>query len=191
MRRLTSTRSIPSRHWPSTMARRRREDIAGKKRAGGFMSSPFKFAAHGESGVVMSELFPNLAKHADDLCVVRSMHTDRAQPRTRFAADAIGASPADAAEHGFMVVVRAGQPKTKTCRRTSPSVPGCRSSVRNCGPARFLPGQHQGIEVDTNNTGGRSADHQYSASQARSRRTATAARVAAQAECRTFTTSTR
>ena len=24
----------------------------------------------------MSELFPNLARHADDLCVLRGMHTD-------------------------------------------------------------------------------------------------------------------
>jgi hypothetical protein len=42
----------------------------------GFKSSPFEFKAHGQSGVVMSELFPNLAKCADDLCVIRSMHTD-------------------------------------------------------------------------------------------------------------------
>lgn len=42
----------------------------------GFMPSPFKFAAHGQSGVVMSELFPHMARHADDICVIRSMHTD-------------------------------------------------------------------------------------------------------------------
>ena len=42
----------------------------------GYMPSPFAFRAHGESGVVMSELFPHLARCADDLCVIRSMHTD-------------------------------------------------------------------------------------------------------------------
>ena len=42
----------------------------------GYMPSPFTFKPHGQSGVVMSELFPNLAKCADDLCVIRSMHTD-------------------------------------------------------------------------------------------------------------------
>ena len=52
------------------------EDIAGKNRAAGYMPSPFKFTAHGESGVVMSELLPKLSKHADDMCVIRSMHTD-------------------------------------------------------------------------------------------------------------------
>jgi Protein of unknown function (DUF1501) len=38
--------------------------------------SPFKFAKHGKSGLEISELMPELAKHADDLCVVRSLHTD-------------------------------------------------------------------------------------------------------------------
>src|SRR5262245_22097759 len=47
-----------------------------KSKGSGFMPSPFSFAPQGESGVVMSELFPNLAQHADDVCVIRSMHTD-------------------------------------------------------------------------------------------------------------------
>jgi len=42
----------------------------------GYMPSPFRFLPHGSSGVVMSELFPHLSKCADDLCVIRSMHTD-------------------------------------------------------------------------------------------------------------------
>jgi hypothetical protein len=42
----------------------------------GFMPSPFSFQPQGDSGIVMSELFPHLARWADDLCVVRSMHTD-------------------------------------------------------------------------------------------------------------------
>jgi hypothetical protein len=42
----------------------------------GYMPSPFAFKAHGQSGVVLSELFPHLARCADDLCVVRSMYTD-------------------------------------------------------------------------------------------------------------------
>lgn len=42
----------------------------------GFMPSPFRFRPHGESGIVMSELLPNLGRVADDLCVLRSMHTN-------------------------------------------------------------------------------------------------------------------
>src|SRR5262245_26091011 len=41
----------------------------------GFAPSPFQFGPRGKSGVVLSELFPNLAQCADDLCIIRSMHT--------------------------------------------------------------------------------------------------------------------
>jgi Protein of unknown function (DUF1501) len=51
-------------------------DLYRANKGSGYMPSPFRFAPHGGSGVVMSELFPNLAGCADDLCVVRSMHTD-------------------------------------------------------------------------------------------------------------------
>jgi hypothetical protein len=51
------------------------EDLKRKVKAG-YKPSPFQFAPHGQSGIVMSELFPQLACLADDLCVIRSMHTD-------------------------------------------------------------------------------------------------------------------
>ncbi len=40
------------------------------------LGSPFEFKQHGQSGLPISELFPSLAKHADDLCLINSMHTD-------------------------------------------------------------------------------------------------------------------
>lgn len=40
------------------------------------LASPWKFARHGQSGIEISELLPHLAKVIDDVCVVRSMHTD-------------------------------------------------------------------------------------------------------------------
>ena len=36
-----------------------------------------KFAQHGETGQWISDQFPNLAKHADRLCVVKSLYTDQ------------------------------------------------------------------------------------------------------------------
>ncbi len=38
--------------------------------------SKYKFAKHGKSGIELTELLPYTAKVADDLCVVRSMHTE-------------------------------------------------------------------------------------------------------------------
>src|ERR1700743_759827 len=38
--------------------------------------SKYKFAQHGKSGMWVSELLPWTAKMVDDMCFVRSMHTD-------------------------------------------------------------------------------------------------------------------
>src|SRR5215207_3162871 len=38
--------------------------------------SKFKFARHGKSGMWVSELLPHTAKMVDDLCFIRSMHTE-------------------------------------------------------------------------------------------------------------------
>lgn len=38
------------------------------------LKSPWKFKQHGESGLPVSELFPHVAKHVDDLCILRSVH---------------------------------------------------------------------------------------------------------------------
>jgi hypothetical protein len=40
------------------------------------LGSPFRFRQCGESGLWISELFPHLGMLADDLCVIRSLHTD-------------------------------------------------------------------------------------------------------------------
>jgi hypothetical protein len=40
------------------------------------LGSKWKFAQQGQSGLWISELFPNVAKHADELCLLRSMQTD-------------------------------------------------------------------------------------------------------------------
>ncbi len=40
------------------------------------MGSPFAFHKHGRSGIEVSELFPEIGRCIDDVCVIRSMHTD-------------------------------------------------------------------------------------------------------------------
>ncbi len=39
------------------------------------LGSPWKFSPQGESGIQLSELVPELGKVADDICLIRSMHT--------------------------------------------------------------------------------------------------------------------
>lgn len=40
------------------------------------LKSPFAFKQHGKSGLWLPETFPELAKHADDLCLLNSLQTD-------------------------------------------------------------------------------------------------------------------
>ena len=39
-------------------------------------ASKFKFAQHGQSGIWLSEMLPHTAKIADEMCLIRSMHTE-------------------------------------------------------------------------------------------------------------------
>ena len=43
---------------------------------GAGLKSPYAFQKYGKSGIEVSELFAKTAQHADDLCIIRSMHTD-------------------------------------------------------------------------------------------------------------------
>ena len=63
------------------LAKYSRKPIPGPKLlterpTGSGFPSPFKFLPRGQSGLPISELFPNVAQCADMLCVVRSMQTD-------------------------------------------------------------------------------------------------------------------
>src|SRR5262245_35723643 len=43
---------------------------------GGLMAVPYSFAKCGSSGLEISDALPRLRRHADELCVIRSLHTD-------------------------------------------------------------------------------------------------------------------
>jgi hypothetical protein len=47
-----------------------------RTKTGNLLQSPFTFAKHGQSGLDVSELLPEIATCADDLCVIRSMVAD-------------------------------------------------------------------------------------------------------------------
>jgi Protein of unknown function (DUF1501) len=54
----------------------RRHGEPGRIKGTKMLGSRWKFAKHGQSGIDIVELFPELAKQADKLCVLRGMHTD-------------------------------------------------------------------------------------------------------------------
>jgi hypothetical protein len=122
------------------------EGVATK--GSGFMPSPFRFAPRGESGVVMSELFPELAKFADDLCVIRSMHTDTPNH-----------------EPGLLLMHSGNQQPTRPClgswasyglgteNENLPAFVALCPGMPVVGPqlwsSAFLPANHQALSVNT------------------------------------------
>src|SRR5438105_15114439 len=47
-----------------------------RTKTGNLLKSPFKFRKHGQAGIAVSELFPNVASCIDDVCLIRSMVAD-------------------------------------------------------------------------------------------------------------------
>ena len=61
---------------PSVRMGQRLTGMSGNQSTLPLAGSVFKFAQHGQSGAWISELMPHTAKMADELCFIRSMHTE-------------------------------------------------------------------------------------------------------------------
>ncbi|MBD3675835.1 MAG: DUF1501 domain-containing protein [Planctomycetaceae bacterium] len=52
------------------------DNLQTERKTGVALPSPFKFEKHGESGIPVSDLFPHLSQHVDDMAVIRSMYAE-------------------------------------------------------------------------------------------------------------------
>ncbi len=52
-------------------------NLETERKTGNLMRSPFQFRRCGKSGIEVSEIFPRIGERIDDICVIRSMYTDR------------------------------------------------------------------------------------------------------------------
>ncbi len=52
-------------------------NLKTERKTGNLLASPFSFKKYGQSGIEVSEIFTKLGECIDDVCVIRSMHTDR------------------------------------------------------------------------------------------------------------------
>ena len=130
-----------------------------KNRVGTIWASPFSFQKHGQSGLEISELFPQVAKHADDLCVIRSMESEIANhspgllmmncghpvlPRPSIGSWALYGLGTESEDlPGYVVLMPSGMPTAQSRNWTS----------------AFLPGVYQGTHIETNAKGGELIPH--------------------------------
>jgi len=106
------------------------------------MPSPFKFVKAGQAGIEISEIYPNLAKCIDDICVIRSMHTNLPNHEPSFLMMNSGETQPTRPCMGRGVVTDWGR-RIRTCRVRSPlsGNPDSRpATVEQQLSARDLPG---------------------------------------------------
>ncbi|MCE9531856.1 MAG: DUF1501 domain-containing protein [Planctomycetes bacterium] len=112
------------------------------------MASPFKFNQHGKNGLWISELFPQLAKQADELCLLRGMHTDVPAHPQAFTQLHTGIFQARRPSLGAWALYGLG-----TENENLPGFVSISPPLQNGGPANygsaFLPAMYQGTPVGT------------------------------------------
>lgn len=116
------------------------------------MASPFSFKNYGESGIPVSDLFTETAKHIDDLCVIRSVNHRIPVHGPGECVALTGTALGDRPSMGAWVTYGLGS--------TSQDLPGFVVMLSNTtGPAPqrpgwgqgFLPSRYQGTVVDAKN----------------------------------------
>ena len=79
----------------------------------------FKFAKHGQCGAELSEMLPHLAKVVDDICLVKSVHTDQFNHAPAQIFFNTGFSQPGRPSLGSWVALRPRVRRRRTCRRSS------------------------------------------------------------------------
>ena len=110
------------------------------------MRSPWSFQRHGECGHWVSEIFPHLARHVDDLCFIHSMHTEGVAHGPATLALHTGATSLVRPSVGSWVLYGLG-----TENRNLPGFVTIQPSARMGGPRNhasgFLPPAYQGMVI--------------------------------------------
>jgi hypothetical protein len=120
-----------------------------ERRTGAAFGSPFGFQKHGQSGIEVSDIFPNVARHIDDLCVIRSMQADVPNHEPSFLLMNCGDGRQSRPSMGAWLTYGLGAENQNLpgfvvmCPGGYPTV-----AAQNWRSA-FLPGAHQGTYIDT------------------------------------------
>ncbi len=131
-----------------------------ERKTGAAFRSPFKFTRHGQSGIEVSELFPEVARSVDDLCVIRSMYADVPNHEPSFMLMNCGDGRQVRPSMGAWITYGLGTENQNLpgflvmCPGGQPTMAG-----QNWRSA-FLPGAFQGTYIDTRHAGpGRLVEH--------------------------------
>src|SRR4051812_18471410 len=126
----------------------------GKGGPGGrLLGSPFKFAQHGQAGLRISDLFPELARQADKLCLLCGMQTDLPTHAQAFLQMHCGLFQAPRPSLGAWVLYGLGSTNANLPGFITISPPQTNGGSANYA-ASFLPAVYQGTRIGRGTGGG-------------------------------------
>ena len=125
------------------------EDIATERPTGAALRTPFKFDRYGECGLEVSELFSKTAQHADDLCVIRSMHANVPNHEPSLMLMNCGEGTLPRPSMGSWISYGLGSENENLPAYVSMCPGGMPIKRAENWRASFLPGAHQGTYLDS------------------------------------------
>ena len=128
------------------------EHLKTERKTGTGMRSPFEFRKHGESGLEISDLFPNVAHSADDLCVIRSMHANVPNHEPSLMLMNTGFARQPTPSMGAWINYGLGTDNENLPGFVSLCPGGVPIMETQNWRAGFLPGAFQGTHIDTKHT---------------------------------------
>ena len=117
------------------------------------LNGPWKFKQHGQSGLWISDLLPNMAQHADSLCVIRSMHTNGQSHGQAVGMINTGSDNLVRPSVGAWVSFALGSEHADLPAHISIGPATAHGGPRNYGSA-FLPAMHQATVIGSNGSPG-------------------------------------
>ena len=125
-------------------------DKPGKRPGTKLLGSKWKFSQHGRSGLWISELFPNVAKHADEMCLIRSMQTDLPAHPQAFLKLHTGSFQFTRPSLGAWTLYGLGSENQNLPGFITLTPPSAVGGAQNYGSA-FLPAIYQGTRIGSEN----------------------------------------
>ena len=113
------------------------------------LPAAFPFRRHGESGLWFSDALPHIARHADDLCLIHSMHTDLPNHSQAFIQMHTGSFQFVRPSAGAWTLYGLGTENTDLPGFITINPPSDNGGARNYGSA-FLPAVYQGTKIGAN-----------------------------------------
>ena len=135
-------------HKPKLTADQDKEIGKGRVPNARLLASPWAFRRHGQSGLWVSELFPEVARHADDLCVINSMQTDLPNHTQAFLQMHTGIFQSPRPSLGAWVLYGLGTENDNVPGFITLCPPVVSGGAANYGSS-FLPAIYQGTRIGT------------------------------------------